>query len=115
MLENNLKNSELLVARAVVMSGEFVLVCLLNPTEGSINLYSGANVAVLSEVTDIMENHSGKCDWVENTVMVSAVGGDNGDVLLEEMLTELVEDTSLLSHHQDLLLALLFDYSDIFA
>ena len=65
MLENNLKNSKLLVARAVVMSGEFVLVCLLNPTGKSINLYSGANVAVLSEVTDIMENHSGKCDRVE--------------------------------------------------
>ena len=113
----NLKNSELqvLVARAVVMSGEVVPVCLLNPTRGSINLYSGANVAVLLEVTDIMENHSGKCDRVENTVMVSAVGGDNGDALLEEMLTELVEKTSLSSHHQDLLLALLIDYSDIFA
>ena len=115
MLENNLKNSELLVARAVVRSGEVVPVRLLNPTGGSINLYSGANVAVLSEVTDIMENQSEKCDRVENTVMVSAVGGDNGDALLEEMLTELVEKTSLSSHHQDLLLALLIDYSDIFA
>ena len=115
MLENNLKNSELLVARAVVMSGEFVQVRLLNPTGESINLYSGANVAVLPEVTDIMENHSGKCNRVENTVMVSAVGGDNGDALLEEMLAELVEDTSLSSHHHDLLLAILIDYSDIFA
>ena len=50
------------MARAVVMSGKVVPVRLLNVTRESINLYSGA--AVLSEVTDVMENYSGKCDRV---------------------------------------------------
>ena len=47
--------------------------------------------------------------------MVSAVGGDNGDAYSEEILTELVRDTSLSSNHQDVLLTLLIDYSDVFA
>ena len=34
---------------------------------------------------------------------------------LEEMLIELVKNSSLASHHQDLLLALLMEYSDVFA
>ena len=44
-------------------------------------------MAVLAEVTDIMDNYSGKFDRMENTVMVSAVVGDSRDDLLEEMLT----------------------------
>ena len=72
-------------------------------------------MAMLSEVMEVMNNHSEKCDTVENTVMVLAVSGDNGCAPLEEMLIELVKDTSLSSHHQDLLLALLLDYSDVFA
>ena len=39
--------------------------------------------------------------------MVLAIITDNGCALLEEMLIELVKDTSLSSYHQDLLLALL--------
>ena len=34
---------------------------------------------------------------------------------LEDMLIELVKDSSLSSHYQDLLLALLMEYSDVFA
>ena len=105
----------MLVARAVVMPGEIVPVCLMNPTGGSINLYSGASVAVLSEVAEVMNDQPKKCDIVENTVVVSAVNDDSGSAPLEEMLMELVKDTSLSSHHQDLLLTLLIDYSDIFA
>ena len=60
------------------MSDKVVPVCLLNPTGGSINLYSGASVAVLSEVTEIMTDHSENSDIVESTVMVSAVSSDNG-------------------------------------
>ena len=115
MLEGNLKNSDLLVARAVVMPGEVVPVRLMNPTGGSINLYSGASVAVLSEVAEVMNDQPKKCDIVENTVVVSAVNDDRGYAPLEEMLIELVRDTSLSSHHQDLLLTLLIDYSDVFA
>ena len=115
ILEGNLKNSDLLVARAVVMPGEVVPVRLMNPTGGSINLYSGASVAVLSEVAEVMNDQPKKCDIVENTVVVSAVNDDRGCAPLEEMLIELVRDTSLSSHHQDLLLTLLIDYSDVFA
>ena len=114
-LENNLKNSDLLVARTVVTPGDVVPVRLMNPTGGSINVYSGASVAVLSEVIEVMNNNPEECDIVEDTVMVSAVCGDNGCVPLEEMLVELVKDTSLSSDHQDLLLTLLIDYSDVFA
>ena len=62
-----------------------------------------------------MTDHSENYVTVENTVMVSAVSSDNGCTPLEEMLIELVKDTSLSSHHQDLLLALLMEYSDVFA
>ena len=47
--------------------------------------------------------------------MVSAVSSDNGCAPLEEMLIELVKDSSLSGHHQDLLLALLMEYSDVFS
>ena len=68
------------------MPNKVVPVRLLNPTVGSINLYSGASVAMLSEVTEIMTDHSENSDTVENTVMVSAVGSDNGCAPLEEIL-----------------------------
>ena len=45
MLESNLQNSDLLVARAVVTLGETVPVRLLNPIGSSIDLYSGARIA----------------------------------------------------------------------
>ena len=73
LLENNLKNPDLLVARAVVMPDKIVPVRLLNPTGGSINLYSEASVAVLSEVTETMTDHLTNCDTVENMIMVLAV------------------------------------------
>ena len=97
------------------MPDKVVPVHLLNPTGGSINLYSRASVAMLSEVTEIMIDHSENSDIVENTVMVSAVSSDNECAPLEEILIELVKDSSLSGHHQDLLLALLMEYSDVFA
>ena len=56
MLESNLQNSDLLVAREVVTPGETVPVRLLNPTGRSINLYSGARIAVLSEFMEILDS-----------------------------------------------------------
>ena len=103
------------VARVVVMPDEVVPVRLMNPTGGLINLYSGASVAVLSEVAEVMNDQPKKCDIVENTVVVLAINDDSGSAPLEEMLMELVKDTSLSNHHQDLLLTLLIDYSDVFA
>ena len=115
MLESNLQNLDLLVARAVVTPGNVVPVRLLNPTGKLITLYSGASVAVLSEVVDIVDNPSEEHNVMEDTVKVSAVGGDKERPLIEEMLMELVKETSLTGQHQDLLLTLLLDYSDIFA
>ena len=72
-------------------------------------------MAVLSEVMEVTDGHSEDCNTEECEVTVSTVFGDNGCASLEEMLMELMKDTSLSSHHQDLLLALLIDYSDVFA
>ena len=112
MLESNLQNSDLLVARAIVTLGETVPVRLLNPTGSSINLYSGARVAVLSEVMKIEDN---RLEDMNDAVAVSSVSDSNKDTVLEDMLMEIVKGTSLSSHHQDLLLTLLLDYSDVFA
>ena len=53
VLESNLHNSDIMVARALVTSNEFVPVCLLNSTGEPIVLYSGANVAVMSEISEV--------------------------------------------------------------
>ena len=82
---------------------------------GIINLYSGTSVAVLMEVTEITTDHSENFDTVENTVMVSADSSDNGYTPLEEILIESVKDFSLSTHHWDMLLPLLMEYSDVFA
>lgn len=71
-------------------------------------------MAVLSEVKESMDDFSGEHDVVQDPVTVSACGDGEGDTL-EDILTKLVKETSLPSHHQDLLLALLLDYSGVFA
>ena len=78
VLENNFINSDLLVARVVVMPGDLVPVCPLNPTGGSTNLHSGASVAVLSEVMEVTDSHSEDCGTEEAAVTVSAVYGKGG-------------------------------------
>lgn len=114
LLESNLQNSDMLVARAVVTEGEFVPVRLLNPTGESIILYSGCSLAKLSEVNMVIDM-SEVSDVAEDTVPVATVGGDECCIPLEEVLADLVKDTSLPDHQQDLLLMLLVDYSDVFA
>ena len=56
VLESNLQNSDIMVARALVTPNEFVPVRLLNPTGESIVLYSGANVAVMSEISEVTDD-----------------------------------------------------------
>ena len=56
VLESSLKSSGLLVARALVRNGNSVPIRLLNPTGKAITLYSGANVATLSQAVDKSEN-----------------------------------------------------------
>ena len=110
MLESNLQNSDLLVARAVVIPGETVPVRLLNPTGNSINLYSGAHIAVLSDFMEIVDS---QFKDETDVVAVSSVSDSNEDTLLETLM-DIVKDTSLSSQHQDLLLTLLLDYSYVF-
>jgi len=103
VLEGNMKNSDVMVARAVVAPGSTVPVRLLNPTGEPINLYSGSKIALLSEVLELMDSLL-ECE-AENMAVVSNVCDDEC-VSLEKMLGELVKDTSLPDHHQDLLLTL---------
>ena len=56
VLESSLKSSGLLVARALVRNGNSVPIRLLNPTGKAITLYSGVNVATLSQAVDKSEN-----------------------------------------------------------
>jgi len=78
---------------------------LLNPTGEPVNLYSGSKIALLSEVSEVMDSQL-ECE-AENMTVVSNVRGDDECASLEEMLGELVKDTSLSDHQQDLLLTLL--------
>ena len=106
VLENNLHNSEVIVARALVTPDEFVPVRLLNPTDKPIVIYSGANVAIMSEISEVKS---------DDFVSVSAISQQDCNHALEEVFQELVKHTYLSSHQQDLLLALLLEYSDVFA
>ena len=105
VLEGNMKNSDVMVARAVVVPGSTVPLCLFNPTGEPVNLYSGSKIALLSEVSEVMDSQL-ECE-AENMTVVSNVRGDDECASLEEMLGELVKDTSLSDHQQDLLLTLL--------
>ena len=53
MLESNLQNSDILIARALVTPNELVPVCLLR---SQLFLYSRANVAVMSEIFEVKDN-----------------------------------------------------------
>ena len=113
MLESNLQNSDLLMTRAIVTPGKTVYPStFVNPSVSSINFYSGARIAVLSEIMEIVDSQLGDTN---DAVAVLSVSNNSDNTLLEEMLMELAENTSLSSQHQDLLLILLLDYSDVFA
>jgi len=104
VLESNLKSSDLLVARTLVRNGDSVPIRLLNPTVKAITLYSGANVATLSQAVEIFD---------KSEIPVSAVlHGDNN---LKDVFHKLLDSTSLNDNHKQLLFTLLIDYSDIFA
>ena len=106
VLENNLQNSDVIVARAMVTPDEFVPVRLLNPTNKPIVIYSGANVAIMSEISEVKSND---CE------SVSTINQQDCDHDLEAIFQEIVKSTSMSNHQQDLLLALLLEYSDDFA
>ena len=82
VLESNLRNSDLFVARALIKDGSSVFICLLNPTGKPITLYSGANVATLSEAVGIVDNHKSVNDInLDNGISVSTVSHDFGNEL----------------------------------
>ena len=62
-----------------------------------------------------MEIEDNQLENMNDVVAVSSVSDGNNDTVLEDMLMEIVKNASLSSHHQDLLLTLLLDYSDVFA
>ena len=93
MLESNLQNSDIMIATALVTPNEFVPVCLLNPI-GTIVLYSRANVAVMSEISEIKD---------DNLVSVSLVSQQLNSHDLEEVFQELLKGIPLPNHQQDLL------------
>ena len=92
MMETNFKNFELLVARAVVMSGDVVPTCLLKRILRS---YSICNVFALLEIMEVMNGHLEEFDTVEDTVMESAVYVAIMDAPFQKrlMLMELVKET----------------------
>ena len=98
VLECNLRNSDLFVARALVKGGSSVFIRLLNPTGKPVTLYSGANVATLSEAVEIVDNHKSVNGInLDSGISVSTVSHDIGKELsaLEDIFQELVENTSL--------------------
>ena len=118
VLESNLRNSDLFVARALVKGGSSVFIRLLNPTGKPVTLYSGANVATLSEAVEIVDNHKSVNGInLDSGISVSTVSHDIGKELyaLEDIFQELVENTSLSDNEKHLLFTLLMDYADIFA
>ncbi|XP_065900680.1 uncharacterized protein [Dysidea avara] len=118
VLESNLRNSDLFVARALVKGGSSVFIRLLNPTGKPVTLYSGANVATLSEAVEIVDNNKSVNGInLDSGISVSTVSHDIGKELsaLEDIFQELVENTSLSDNEKHLLFTLLMDYADIFA
>ena len=105
MLENNVHNSDVIVARTLVTPDEFVPVHPLNPTDKPIVIYSGANVAIMSEISEVESN---------DCVSVSTINQQDCDHDLEVIFQEIVKSTSMSNHQQDLLLALLLECSDVF-
>ena len=80
MLEGNMKNSDVMVARAVIAPGSTVPVRLLNPTGEPVNLYSGSKIALLSEVLEVTDSHLER--ETENMTAVSNVCGSSMSSLL---------------------------------
>ncbi|XP_065909335.1 uncharacterized protein [Dysidea avara] len=82
VLECNLRNSDLFVARALVKGGSSVFIRLLNPTGKPVTLYSGANVATLSEAVEIVDNHKSVNGInLDSGISVSTVSHDIGKEL----------------------------------
>ena len=57
--ERNIQNEGIMVARAVVTSGESVPVRVMNPTNQPVTLYKGTRIAELTEIEEVDDSLQG--------------------------------------------------------
>ena len=109
LLQNQLKDSDLMIATAVVTPGDLIPMRVMNPTGQPMMLYKGTKVASLCGVEEVVS--------CQQSLPISAVHGNCDEVppMLEEVFQSLCENVSLTSDQQDILLSLLIDYADVFA
>ena len=109
LLQSQLKHSDLMIATAVVTPGDLIPMRVMNLTGQPVMLYKGTKVASLCGVEEVVS--------CQQSVPVSAVHGDCDEMppMLEEVFQSLLENVSLTSDQQDILLSLLIDYADVFA
>ena len=100
--ERNMQNEGIMVAHAVVTSGESVPVRVMNTINQSVTLYKGAELTEIEEVDD-------------SSTRVASVQQGTVSPELEEALWMLAERASIESGEQESLFALLLEYADVFA
>ena len=103
--ERNMQNEGIMVARAVVTSGESVPVHVMNPTNQPVTLYKGTRIAELTEIEEVDDSSTRVASVQKGTVSPE----------LEEALWMLTERASIESGEQERLFALLLEYADVFA
>ena len=103
--ERNMQNEGIMVARAVVTSGELVPVRVMNPTNQPVTLYKGTRIAELTEIEEVDDSSTRVASVQQGTVSPE----------LEEALRMLAERTTIESGEQESLFALLLEYADVFA
>ena len=103
--ERNMQNEGIMVAHAVVTSGESVPVRVMNPTNQSVTLYKGTRIAELTEIEEVNDSSTRVASVQQGTVSSE----------LEEALWMLAERASIESGEQERLFALLLEYADVFA
>ena len=101
----NIQNSDVMVARAVIIPGESIPVRVMNPTDQPVTLYRGTRIAQLAEIEEVEDS----------PVMVSSVQCGTVSPELEEALWLLAEKASLASEEREKLFLLLLEYADVLA
>ena len=93
------------MACAVIIPGESIPVCVMNPTDQPVTLYRGTRIAQLAEIEEVEDS----------PMMISSVQRGTVSPELEEALWLLAEKASLASEEQEKLFLLLLEYADVFA
>ena len=101
----NLQNSDVMVARAVIIPGESIPVRVMNPTDQPVTLYRGTRIAQLAEIEEVEDS----------PMMISSVQRGTVSLELEEALWLLAEKASLASEEREKLFLFLLEYADVFA